>query len=206
MNTGSRLFWFSRVSLSTTCTVIGWLCASPSCSGGITTLPFSFGSRVMIQRVVARLSPFRVLSWLTCRVPRTSNNASSAVRSGLPNWVTSLVSRVSSTVSPEFRRLRSTLAVSSAAWAVAVQSSRGSKRAVKRVIECFPDPDVVAVRTRICVGAIRRGRRGSCPAIVPVPDVARLRGCLHSGVASARYPFVLLRRCPAPRWGLAAAV
>jgi hypothetical protein len=83
----------------------------------MTTLPFSFGSRVMIQRVVARLSPLRVFNWLTWRVPRTSNNGSSGVRSGLPNWVTSLDSRVSSTVSPEFRRLRSTLATSSAAWA-----------------------------------------------------------------------------------------
>ena len=65
MNTGARWVGLSWVSLSTTCTVIGWLCTSPSCSDGITTLPFCRGSRVMIQRVVARLSPFRVFNWLT---------------------------------------------------------------------------------------------------------------------------------------------
>ncbi|VVM96603.1 hypothetical protein PS659_03134 [Pseudomonas fluorescens] len=85
MNTGARLFGLSGVSLSITCRVIGWLCSSPSCSGGITTLPFCRGRRVTIQRVVAWFSPLRVLSWLTWRVPRTSNSGSSAVRSGLPN-------------------------------------------------------------------------------------------------------------------------
>ncbi|MNP48553.1 hypothetical protein D3C76_1426820 [compost metagenome] len=155
MNTAACLFGLAWVSLSTTCTVIGWLCTSPSASGGITRVPLCKGSRVTIQRVVAWLSPLRVFNWLTWRVPRTSNRGSSGVRSGLPNWVTSLDSRVSSIVSPEFRRARSTLATSSAAWACTTQSSKAgsgaSMKAVKRVIEFFPDPDVVAVRTRICV-------------------------------------------------------
>ncbi|MNP59024.1 hypothetical protein D3C76_1539900 [compost metagenome] len=108
----------------------------------------------MIQRVAAWFSPLRVFNWLTWRVPRTSNNGSSGVRSGLPNCVTSVDSRVSSTVSPELRRVRSTLAASSAACAWTEQNNRpcisASNKTVKRVIEFFPDPDVVAVRTRIC--------------------------------------------------------
>ncbi|MNP49434.1 hypothetical protein D3C76_1436180 [compost metagenome] len=113
-----------RVSLSITCRVIGWLVTSPSCSDGMTTVPLRRGSRVTIQRVVARFSPSRVVNWLTWRVPRTSNKAWSGPRSGLPNKVASLDSRVSSTVSPEFRRLRSTLAVSCAAWVPEAQSSK----------------------------------------------------------------------------------
>ncbi len=115
MNTGASsalVFW---LALSTTCRVIGWVLSAPTCSGGMTTLPFTLGSRVMIQRVVAWLSPSSVVSWLIWRVPLTSNCASRGDRSGLPNWVTSLDCTVSSTVSPELRRLRSTLATRSAA-------------------------------------------------------------------------------------------
>ncbi|VVN73242.1 hypothetical protein PS685_05158 [Pseudomonas fluorescens] len=65
MNTGARWWLLSRVSLWTTCRVIGWLCASPSCSDAISTLPVCRGSRVMIHRVVAPLSPLSVFNWLT---------------------------------------------------------------------------------------------------------------------------------------------
>src|SRR5476649_2186830 len=197
MNTGASsalVFW---LAVSTTCRLIGWVLSSPTCSGGITTVPFSLGSSVMIQRVVAWLSPPKVVSWLIWRVPLTSNCASRGDRSGLPNWVTSLDSTVSSTVSPELRRLRSTLATRFAAWAWPAVNASRSRRVVRRLIESCPD--VVAVRTRICAAAVRRGCPGSPEAIAPGPGDARRR-CWHRRGAAAGWWCVRRPvRCPVRR-------
>ncbi|MNF02256.1 hypothetical protein D3C80_2013780 [compost metagenome] len=79
------------------------------------TKPVCLGCRVMIQRVARSFLPLKVPSWLICRVPSTSKSLSRGVRSGLPNRVGSEDSRVSSTVSPSLKRVRSTLAVKPAA-------------------------------------------------------------------------------------------
>ncbi len=184
MNTGARLLAASCSSLCSTCRVMGWLFSSPNCNDGMSTLPFCFGVRVMIQRVVACLSPPRDLNWLTWRVPRTSNWLASGSRSGLPNWVTSADSRVSSTDSPEFRRMRSTLAINPSAWAGRTPHSSHSQRTEKRVVigSC---PDGAVVRTRICVAAARPDHRGSAAAIVRGPGAARHRGSARRCAAVA---------------------